>query len=529
MNRGKYIVLEGPEGVGKTTQLQELARRLQAAGLPVRLLREPDSQSDLTARALRQLTQDPRYPMNTNTEVLLYNAARSQSLQIIRQSVEQGIICLVDRNYLTTLAIQYYGRGDVPDYETINRIISFAVNGVEPDLCIVLDAPVQTLKERARARGQGERFDNLDDAFLERVRAGYLWEAKQRDLPVVFATEDTETIANAIWKLVADTLATREQSKSATTAPVSVKQIIEEKQQQVEPVEPPMTMSAKQPGYYVPPKLNKDAADTYKKVLGKLTANYEKLRAAFEADDAGGQAAARLVLPVAALRGGDEPPIGNAPQHDSAVAALAKDNLQEGLDGNGEPEAVVTDYWPRSELSAVPQLLFGYTNSPLARLAAEVDRWPYERKAEVVTESVKHGSAAALASIGYTWELMTTCGAAAVLKEQPDIQIELQQLTPRYGYDVPAAIEKAGLTEMFEECFDASLELYSKLQAAGHTSEAQYATLLGHRVRCKLSMSAAGLRGFVRTTDPALRPIANLLTGGVAGVHPLIGDALKAA
>src|SRR5471030_703617 len=148
MISGKYIVIEGAEGVGKTTQLNELANRLQAASLPVRVLREPDSQSDLTARAIRQLTQDPRYPMNTRTEVLLYNAARSQSLQIIKQSVEHGVICLVDRNYLTTLAIQYYGRGDVSDYQTINHIINFAVGGVEPDLCIVLDAPVSVLKQR---------------------------------------------------------------------------------------------------------------------------------------------------------------------------------------------------------------------------------------------------------------------------------------------------------------------------------------------------------------------------------------------
>src|SRR5215208_2819514 len=109
MSKGKYIVIEGPEGVGKSTQIQELARRLQAAGLPVRVLREPDSQSDLTARAIRHLTQDPRYPMNTRTEVLLYNAARSQSLEVIKQSVQNGVICLVDRNYLTTIAIQYYG------------------------------------------------------------------------------------------------------------------------------------------------------------------------------------------------------------------------------------------------------------------------------------------------------------------------------------------------------------------------------------------------------------------------------------
>src|SRR5580658_7938897 len=104
MNKGKYIVIEGPEGVGKTTQIHLVADGLRAAGLPVRVMREPDSQNDLTARAIRHLTQDPRYPMNTRTEVLLYNAARSQSLQIIKQSIEQGVFCLVDRNYLTTLA-----------------------------------------------------------------------------------------------------------------------------------------------------------------------------------------------------------------------------------------------------------------------------------------------------------------------------------------------------------------------------------------------------------------------------------------
>jgi dTMP kinase len=227
MNKGKYIVIEGPEGVGKTTQLLELANRLQAAGLPVRSFREPDSQSDLTARAIRQLTQDPHNPMNTRAEVLLYNAARAQSLQVIRQSVENGVVCLVDRNYLTTLAIQYYGRGDVPDYQTINSIINFAIGGIEPDLCIVLDAPVTTLRDRLKDRRNGERFDNLTDAFLERVRAGYLWEAHQRKLPVIFANEDQATVADQIWKLVSAELAVRD--SKAVAQPTSVKEIIEQK------------------------------------------------------------------------------------------------------------------------------------------------------------------------------------------------------------------------------------------------------------------------------------------------------------
>lgn len=236
MTRGKYIVIEGAEGVGKTTQLQELARRLRAAGLPIRVLREPDSQSDLTARALRQITQDPHYPVNTKTEVLLYNAARSQSLQVIKRSIDSGVTCLVDRSYLTTLAIQYYGRGDIPDYPTITSIINFAVGGIEPDLCIVLDAPVNVLSSRLKSRSAGQRFDDLDEAFLERIRAGYLWEAKQRGLPVVYATDPVEKVADNIWKLVSGELSVRDKTQAAPIEPpVSVKEVLQNKTVTKEP------------------------------------------------------------------------------------------------------------------------------------------------------------------------------------------------------------------------------------------------------------------------------------------------------
>ena len=209
MTKGKYIVIEGPEGVGKTTQAQMITDGLRAAGLPVKLMREPDSQNDLTARAIRHITQDPRYPMNTRTEVLLYNAARSQSLELIRDSVNAGVCCVVDRNYLTTLAIQYYGRGDIKDYDKIIEIINFAVGDMEPDLTLVMDAETQTLMERLKGRYQGDRFDDLDASFLDRVRSGYLWEAKQRNLPIIYATGTKDEVFNEVWKHVALTLSNR--------------------------------------------------------------------------------------------------------------------------------------------------------------------------------------------------------------------------------------------------------------------------------------------------------------------------------
>lgn len=230
MTRGKYIVIEGPEGSGKTSQVLELEKKLKAAKLNVKIFREPGTFNDLTARAIRTITQNPVYPLTSKSEVLLYNAARHQTLKVIKQSVENGIYCIVDRNYLSTLAVQYYARNDIEDYQALNNIINFAVDGFEPDLCIVLDAPTNVLIERVKNRNQGERFDNLEASFLERMRAGYLWEAKQRNLPIVYAHESIEEVANKIWSLVSNTLKKRSsQSLLKNAQAVSVKDIISER------------------------------------------------------------------------------------------------------------------------------------------------------------------------------------------------------------------------------------------------------------------------------------------------------------
>ncbi len=218
--KGMYIVLEGPAGVGKSTQIQLLASALQAAGLPVRMFREPDSQSHVTARALRNiLVHDSQYPLNTRAEVLLYNAARALSLEVIIKARNKGVVCLVDRNYLTTLANQYYGRGNVPDYDTINDIIHFAVGDFEPDLTIVYDVPTDILIQRLSDRSTGKRLDTFDHGFLERVRAGYLLEAKQRNLPVVFATGEPKAVFQETWKLVLDAMKQPRRTLGETAAP----------------------------------------------------------------------------------------------------------------------------------------------------------------------------------------------------------------------------------------------------------------------------------------------------------------------
>lgn len=751
MNKGKYIVLEGPEGVGKTTQLQELAKRLQAAGLPVRTFREPDSQSDLTARAIRHLTQDPRYPMNTRTEVLLYNAARSQSLQVIKQSVEHGIVCLVDRNYLTTLAIQYYGRGDVPDYHTINSIISFAVDGVEPDLCILLDAPVNTLRERLKDRYNGERFDDLSDIFLERVRAGYLWEAHQRKLPVVFATEDSATVADKIWKLVAAELSVRDSKAAAAAAPTSVKEIIEQKtdssalpdaavqaqtpsqaedaplltkhkegptvitdagreylSQTVTDVDgdvygftdklSPVTISAAMARlsrrgddmritildefankvdkdaqllkrvitaygddsvqqltgvhmvvenasqlltkklewgrlaayleqstryiyydkkdekgkykYYTPERLKpamkkqyNEAMDTifdlYSNMVRQLT-DYVRGNSSVpkkERDIAWKGAtraqacdAARAALPVAVkstvgifasgqaleslimhlqsdelseardvgqamleqgrkvvpmfLERADKPERGGAAIAYRAntakqVGDMAKKYLPAKHAGSSAEAVTLVDFWPKNELLLVADMLYEHSNLSLEELQTVVSDWPYKRKTEVFKAYMgerlnrRHRPGRALEKAHYSWDLVCDYGIFRDLQRHRMVDdMNWQQLTPRYGYDVPKLIEEAGLTEQFQACFDISLKLYGALQRAGYQLEAQYATLLGHKMRWKVTYNArqAFHMHELRTTSqghPGYRKLVLQMHEKLAEVHPLLAEAMS--
>ena len=750
MNRGKYIVLEGPEGVGKTTQLQELASRLQAAGLPVRLLREPDSQSDLTARALRQLTQDPRYPMNTRTEVLLYNAARAQSLQVIKQSVEHGVICLVDRNYLTTLAIQYYGRGDVPDYDTINNIITFAVDGVEPDLCVVLDAPVTTLRERLGDRYNGERFDNLDESFLERVRAGYLWEARQRNLPVVFATDDKDSVADAIWNLVSKELAVREPRATDVQPPTSIKQVIDQKDLPA-PHEPPLSVTSEEPvadepyvlkseegaytitksgttylaeaatstegnvyafsdklspvtiaaamarlsrrgddmritildefadkadkdaqllqrvitaygddsvqqlsgthvvvenasnlltkklewgrlasyleqstryiyfdqkdkngkfKYYTPPELKPSVKKQYEKAMDTIFELYsvmvrqltDHIRNASDVPEAERDVAwkgatraqacdaIRPVLPVAVqstvgiyasgqaleslimhllsdelpearttgqdlldesrkivpmfLERADKPERGGAAiayraNTYKAVKDLAKDYLPSNHTNSENQPATLVDFWPKNELLLVPDMLYEHSSLSLDELQTEVNAWPYDKKVEVFKNYMgerlnrRHRPGRAIEKAHYSWDLFCDYGIFRDLQRHRMVDdMNWQMLTPRYGYDVPALVEEAGLTEQFEACFDISLKLHSLLQSSGYELEAQYATLLGHKMRWKVTYNAREAFHLheLRTTPqghPGYRKLVLEMHEKLAEVHPLMAEAMK--
>lgn len=168
-----FITFEGPEGSGKTTQLQALRGYLEARGFRVYAPREPGGTriGDL----VRSIVLNPEHTeMQPAAEILLFSAARAQLVgQEIRPRLAQGQIVLCDRYADSTLAYQGYGLG--LDLQTLRVITAFATGGLQPDLTFLLDVPVEVGLARKRGQDANEwnRMEQRQREYHERVRAGY--------------------------------------------------------------------------------------------------------------------------------------------------------------------------------------------------------------------------------------------------------------------------------------------------------------------------------------------------------------------
>lgn len=171
---GLFVAFEGPEGSGKTTQIQLLAAWLVAAGLNVLTTREPGG-TRIGDAARRILLDREHTEMQPETEILLFSAARAQIVgQVIRPQLNAGGVVLCDRFSDSTLAYQGYGRKlDLP---ALRLITTFATGGLRPDKVIYLDLPV-TEGLRRKQNGDGSEWNRMEceqQEFHERVRRGYL-------------------------------------------------------------------------------------------------------------------------------------------------------------------------------------------------------------------------------------------------------------------------------------------------------------------------------------------------------------------
>lgn len=251
---------------------------------------------------------------------------------------------------------------------------------------------------------------------------------------------------------------------------------------------------------------------------------------------------ARKVMPTF-LERADKPDRGGAmvaylANTKAEVKKLSQDYLPDTLSPEGEA-VTLTDVWPRNEFDIIPDMLYEHSNLPLHTIREKVADWPYIRKAQVFEAYMgerlnrRHKPGRALEKARYSWDLVCDYGIFRDLQRHRMVDdLNWQQLTPRYGYEIPKLVDEAGLSDEFEEAFDLSLKLFSELQAGGYELQSQYATLMGHRMRWKLTYNAREAFHFheLRTSPqghPGYRKLVLQMHEKLAEVHPMMASNMR--
>ena len=169
---GFFLVVEGPEGAGKSTLVAGLAARMRSAGIEPVTVREPGGTP--AAEAIRAAFLDPDHRLSPNTELLYVTAARAHLVQdVIGPALKASRVVVSDRYDLSTHAYQAAGRGLDPD--TVAYVNRVATGGLRPHLTLVLDIPSEVGRTRQAAGGKaGDRLEQEDPQFHRRVAAAYL-------------------------------------------------------------------------------------------------------------------------------------------------------------------------------------------------------------------------------------------------------------------------------------------------------------------------------------------------------------------
>ncbi|OGO05434.1 MAG: dTMP kinase [Chloroflexi bacterium RBG_13_56_8] len=200
-----FVTFEGPEGSGKTTQIQLLRQALGEKGISVVSTREPGGTpiGEQIRAILHDLNNTAMLPV---TEAFLYSAGRAQHVgRVILPALERGDLVISDRYAESTLAYQGYGHG--LDLETLREITLFATGGLWPDLVVYLDLDVEAglqrkWHDRQDGRGEWNRMDQQDVSFHRRVREGYLAMARQE--PQRWLIVDAQQEIDVIRRVICD-------------------------------------------------------------------------------------------------------------------------------------------------------------------------------------------------------------------------------------------------------------------------------------------------------------------------------------
>jgi dTMP kinase len=208
MSRGAFITFEGSEGCGKSTQVLRLAARLEQAGVPTLVTREPGGTA--IGEKIRDLLQfaPESFAMTPQAEVLLFSASRSQLVrETIQPALAEGRVVICDRFFDSTTVYQGVARKLPP--EIVDTLNAFAVGTARPDVTFILEVDVETARgrmlRRVRPVAVHDRMEQEPVEFYERVCQGYRELAKRESdrFIVLDGRQSPDAIENQIWAALA--------------------------------------------------------------------------------------------------------------------------------------------------------------------------------------------------------------------------------------------------------------------------------------------------------------------------------------
>ena len=596
-----FIVIEGSDGSGKTTQFKLLAERLRAAGHEVDVYDFPryDEPSSYFVQHYLNGEYGPASELSPYTASLFYALDRFEAAPLIRQSLADAKIVLANRYTGSNMAHQgaKFGKpAEQRGFFVWADSLEFQLLGIpRPTINLFLRVPAdmafELIKKKA-ARSYTNQMHDEHEADIEHLHLSVsTYDSLCRLFPKDFKAIDcalnnkilsVTDINNSIWEVLkpllpkpshpghsktvnlisdAKKISSRPKIDEGPTDDLELKDVsllsLNSLLGQGFAIDyqlkwPPANEKARLT-YFIPAEFSPKLAKKYHSTMDKLATFGKRVNKSLDVPN---QKYASHIAPLATLV--DAKISGNPltlKQLLSKASATSLTELLQVTKQTGaqlkEPQALkqiirqmaasrlgansaapgqgvkLLSATPRNELDLLADCLYPYSNLSRDEIAAEVDGWTYQQKANALKVFCESETRAVLKKIQYRFEITEdTLTLASLAQSLLGADAQFQAPSPRYGYRVPAAIEEAALDEGFIECFDLSLELYSDIQAAGLDYLAAYTVLAGHLQRWQFTLDGEGFFGWL-ANEPGSKVIFEPLIEQIAEVHPLITESVK--
>jgi dTMP kinase len=203
MPRLPFISFEGSEGCGKSTQVKRLAARFERSGIPFLVTREPGGTP--IGESIRELLQFVPHNagMTPETELLLFEASRSQLVrEIIKPALKRTVCVIADRFFDSTTA--YQGAARKLDRQIVEQLNTFAIGDCIPEITFVLDIDAETARSRMQQPRRADRMEQQPAEFYEQVRQAYreLAAREPNRIVLIDGSRDADKIEKEIWKIL---------------------------------------------------------------------------------------------------------------------------------------------------------------------------------------------------------------------------------------------------------------------------------------------------------------------------------------